>query len=626
MEAPVNTALLDLDGRFVAVSAHYVLNQGTTADKILGRSVFELVPGSDAAVGKISEMLAAGHEKHTVVREITLGGHNVWYQSQASYWHDDDGNVCGYLIFNQNVTREHEADQRRRRVENLLRAVLDNIPGSVAIQDFDTGEFLLVNKGASESAGMTTEQMVGRRASELFPDRVVDYATSAGPTVDDNGIAITEFELKHGDMPGQIMRLKRIVFEDDAGRKRLLSVGEDVTDLRRATKALEAAVAEATAANAAKSNFLANVSHEIRTPLNGVLGMAQSMAQNELSPAQQKRLDIIRQSGQTLLTLLNDLLDVSKIESGKLELETIEFELAQTIETAYALFTAIAEQKGLEFQIDVEGARGFCQGDPTRLRQVISNLISNALKFTARGKIGVVATREGDDVRVAVTDTGTGMAPETLGKLFDKFVQADTSTTRKYGGTGLGLAICRDLVALMGGSLSVESTPDKGSCFSFTVPLPRVRRDAAEPNTALARPVRSGPLRILAAEDNPINQRVLAAFLEPAGHSVVFVENGIEAIEAWSSGLWDVILMDVQMPVMDGVTAAASIRQREQEEGRGHTPIIALTANVMSHQIDEYMADGMDAAVSKPIQSAFLLETIARLTAPPDSLALTGTD
>jgi signal transduction histidine kinase len=324
----------------------------------------------------------------------------------------------------------------------------------------------------------------------------------------------------------------------------MLTVGEDITDLRRAARALEAAVAEANHANAAKSSFLANVSHEIRTPLNGVLGMVQAMAQEPLPPRQQDRLDVIRQCGETLLGLLNDLLDMSKIEAGKLELEALEFDLESAVESACAAFRIVAEQKGLRFGIEYSGTGGNCRGDPTRLRQVITNIVSNAIKFTADGQIRMTCTRQGEDVLFEVADTGIGMPPEALDSLFEKFVQADASTTRRFGGTGLGLAISRDLVELMGGMMSVASRLGEGSTFLFKVPLPRVARSSRAALPKVGASNKTG-LRILAAEDNSMNRVVLEAFLETADHVAQFVANGADAIKAWEEARWDVILMDV---------------------------------------------------------------------------------
>jgi signal transduction histidine kinase/ActR/RegA family two-component response regulator len=383
--------------------------------------------------------------------------------------------------------------------------------------------------------------------------------------------------------------------------------------LRQARQRARDGELSAEAANAAKSTFLATMSHEIRTPLNGVLGMAQAMAGDELSDRQRDRLSVVHRSGEALLAILNDVLDLSKIEAGKLELEQLEFELAEVARGAYSAFTALANKKGLSFALDIEDARGRYLGDPTRLRQILYNLISNALKFTEQGEIRVTAARKGEILEISVKDTGVGIPPESLSKLFAKFDQLDSSTTRRFGGTGLGLAICRELAQLMSGEISVTSELGLGSTFTLKVPLRWMGEEKAVCTVIEAMPDRADiALRVLAAEDNAVNQLVLKTLLHQMGVDPVVVDNGQLAVEAWETGDWDVILMDIQMPVMDGLTATAHIRQQELARGRARTPIVALTANAMSHQVEQYIAAGMDGHVAKPIQASDLFEALTR--------------
>jgi signal transduction histidine kinase/ActR/RegA family two-component response regulator len=376
----------------------------------------------------------------------------------------------------------------------------------------------------------------------------------------------------------------------------------------------------AEAANSAKSAFLATMSHEIRTPLNGVLGMTQAMAADELSDLQRERLTVIHRSGEALLAILNDVLDLSKIEAGRLELETIEFDLGELAQGAYSAFTALANKKGLSFALDMGAARGRYLGDPTRVRQILYNLISNALKFTDQGEIRVTARRDGECLAICVADTGVGISPEHLVRLFQKFDQLDSSTTRRFGGTGLGLAICRELVQLMGGEIQVESRLGEGSKFVVRLPLPRVGEERvapqlAPPAVADVQPLR---LRVLAAEDNAVNQLVLKTLLHQLGVEPTVVEDGAAAVEAWRASVWDVILMDIQMPVMDGLAATAAIRRLEADTGRQRTPIVALTANAMAHQVEAYVAAGMDGHVAKPIDAVQLFQALSDATAEAD--------
>ncbi|NBB17322.1 response regulator [Caulobacter sp. SLTY] len=371
--------------------------------------------------------------------------------------------------------------------------------------------------------------------------------------------------------------------------------------------ALDAERARAEDANSAKSAFLAFMSHEIRTPLNGVLGMVQAMDRDELSPAQRERLAVVAGSGETLLLLLNDLLDLSRIEAGRLDLEDGVVDLAAIAEEARRPFTHAAGQKGVTLRLDAPAETlGWWKGDPARIKQIITNLVANAVKFTEAGEVVVILAREPGGVSITVRDTGAGIAPDRLDHLFDRFVQAEAATSRQYGGSGLGLAICRQLAELMGGSIGAQSRLGEGSCFTVRLPLARAEAPPAaiEPRAADPEGV---DLRILVAEDNATNRLVLTTLLEQVGLCAHLVENGREAVEAHAAAYWDVVLMDVQMPVMDGPTAVRAIRERERAEGLAYTPIIALTANAMAHHKAEYLAAGMDAMVAKPIQLTQLL-------------------
>jgi len=392
----------------------------------------------------------------------------------------------------------------------------------------------------------------------------------------------------------------------------LAKLAEREEDLKRAMRELEQARDAANAANVLKTQFLANMSHEIRTPLNGVLAMAEVMAMGDLDAVQRDRLQIIRQSGGLLLAVLNDVLDLSKIEAGKLTLIAEPFDLQPTIGSVVESFSVMARGKGLEFNLEVDpAAAGWWEGDADRLRQIVGNLLSNAVKFTPQGEVAAKVDIEpaSGALRLMVRDTGVGIAPEKLPALFEKFTQADNSATRRFGGTGLGLAICRELTQMMGGSINVQSREGHGSTFVVELPLPRCEGVEVEATDAV-RPDQDG-LRLLAAEDNATNQQVLAAVMESLGIDIDIVPDGKQAVEAWGAFTYDLILMDIQMPVMDGIAAARAIRAAEQERGRARIPIIALTANALTHQIEEYMAAGMDGHVAKPIEIAKLYEAIS---------------
>jgi signal transduction histidine kinase/AmiR/NasT family two-component response regulator len=376
-------------------------------------------------------------------------------------------------------------------------------------------------------------------------------------------------------------------------------------------------------ANRAKGDFLANVSHEIRTPLNGILGMVQIMRREAREADQSQRLDVIGDAGQALLAVLDGVLDLSKIDAGRLGAEIHPFDIEEIVRLATATHGSIAEQKDVWFEVEWDPeARGIWLGDGGKLRQVLSNLLSNALKFTAQGSITLRIEPSDAGLRFVVADTGLGIADDKQALVFEPFTQADASTTRRFGGTGLGLAICREFVGLMGGELRLQSQLGVGSTFSFALPMARAPQSAAAAHLPQHQPERaSKALHILAAEDNTTNQLILRALLAPFDIELTIVADGREAVEAWAKGAFDLILMDVQMPILNGADATIEIRKLERLEGLRRTPVVALTANVMRHQIEAYIQAGMDAYVSKPIDLTELLGAIEQAVSPEQRTA-----
>ena len=505
--------------------------------------------------------------------------------------------------------------ERARRVDERMEIALRIADLHVFEADFAAGT--LVSQGAEDTffeQSLTFEQLSSDPFCGVHVDDRARVAMEFNQSVIRGEPYRSEYRVARSD-DGEVWASSAVDLTSDANGQPLRVIGtlRNITKRKRAEQALIRARDEAEAASRAKSDFLATISHEIRTPLNGVLGMAQAMAADPLSDAQRERLRVLHRSGEALLTLLNDVLDLAKIESGKLEIEEAEFDLDSLCRGAAASYSVLAESKGVELRFSIsKAARRQVLGDSTRVRQILHNLLSNAIKFTPSGVVSLSVSARRRDIVFTVTDTGIGIAPDKLALLFDKFVQADASTTRRFGGSGLGLAIARDLAHLMGGDVEVESEEGRGSTFRVRLPLTRLDAAPPEPSAkpAPAFEAASSGLRILAAEDNEVNQLVLRTLLGQAGAEVALVEDGVAAIAAWEASDWDVILMDVHMPVLDGVAATRQIRQREVATGRKRTPILALTANAMTHQAAEYRAAGMDQVVAKPIEVSRLFAAL----------------
>jgi signal transduction histidine kinase/ActR/RegA family two-component response regulator len=398
-------------------------------------------------------------------------------------------------------------------------------------------------------------------------------------------------------------------------------VGADITPLRARERELRKARKEAEAANEAKSAFIANISHEIRTPLNGILGMAQLLASSNLDADQRDQIETILDSGKTLMAILNDVLDLSKIEAGRFDISPIDNDLGHLLRRLNKLWAPRAEEKGLNLTLSVDGGLApFLRFDPVRVRQCISNLVSNAIKFTDSGSVTISASalpvdEGGFDVRISVADTGSGMDADTVEKLFAPFTQADSSTSRRFGGTGLGLSISRKLARLMGGDIAVESEVGKGSTFTLSFRAVQGRRASeAAPNADVDKTGGArwaNGLNLLLVDDHPLNRKVARLFLEPLGIAITEVENGEEAILQLQTRTFDLVLLDMHMPVMDGPEALRRIRAHEASFR--DIPIIALTADSFGRDRQRYRALGADGYVAKPIDHRELIVEIGRV-------------
>jgi PAS domain S-box-containing protein len=461
-----------------------------------------------------------------------------------------------------------------------------------------------------------------------------------------------EHRLRHRDGSYRWILSRGTVLRDGHGvASRMVGIHIDTTDRKRTEEELRAAKEAAEAASKAKSEFLANMSHEIRTPMNGVLGTTELLLNSALTDKQRHLASTVHRSGRTLLAIINDILDFSKIEAGKLDLECIDFDLSHILTESLELFVEAARRKQLRLSQHIdEGVPRYLKGDPVRFRQILMNLLSNAIKFTDTGGVSLTAeyvngTRTGALLRFSVTDTGIGISTAAKSRIFDAFSQADGSITRRYGGTGLGLSIAKQLAGLMGGGISVESTPGGGSTFAFTArfglqPLgspKRLSSSAQFPKPFLTLeqashtprslsspvipelPVAKSAGRILLAEDSPVNREVAVGMLELLGYEVELAENGRQALLTAGQENIDMILMDCQMPEMDGLTATGEIRRQEAIAGRRRLPIIALTAHAMEGDREQCLAAGMDDYLTKPFTQMQLAEIIRKWFAEKES-------
>jgi len=510
-----------------------------------------------------------------------------------------------------------EAQARARTAEHRLREALDVLPEGIVFLDAE-GRYVLWNQ----------------RYAEMY-ERSADLFCEGAKLADTLRIGV-----ERGDYPQAIGREEEwlaerlallgnpgVRHEQKLANGRWIMIEErrttdggviglrvDITDMKAQSQALEDALRDAKAANLAKGEFLANMSHEIRTPLNGVIGLADVLSRTNLDERQRDMLRTLAGSAADLDNLLRDLLDFSRLEAGKLQVRQSEFDLALLLRDCAALFAPAADKKGVRLTTSIDPqAEGLVVGDPARLKQVITNLLSNAVKFTERGQIALAARREpGGQVKLAVRDSGHGFAPQDAERLFERFEQADGSITRRFGGVGLGLAISRELVELMGGTIRAEGQLGVGALFVVDLPLPAAAAAPAPGAESDPEPEKQDypPLKVLACDDNPTNLKVVELMLAQVGVHVMPCENGLEALNAVRAAPFDLILMDLQMPVMDGLTATREIRADEKLAARRKTPLVVLSANVSPEDRAATAAAGADAHIGKPITAEELITTM----------------
>jgi len=537
-----------------------------------------------------------------------------------------DKNVLNSLLKKTTEDLKNAVEALKTRAEELS-ILLSTIPALVYFKDTDLN-YILVNKAFERFVNLPFYGIQGKKVEELLPDyKIKDYAEMEMEVIE-SGLPLYNIEEVIQKEGKEVWLTSNLApYRDNEGEIiGLVGISWDITFRKNYEIELQEAKEQAEEGTRAKSEFLANMSHEIRTPMNGIIGMAEILKQADLGNQETENLDILISSTRSLLSLVNDILDISKIEAGKVELEIEDFEIRQVLKDIENIMYIRAEEKSLDYKTFINSnVPEFLKGDPFRLKQIILNLVNNAVKFTEKGQVHIFIDVTKEDsksvsLEVKVVDSGIGISDEGKKHLFQLFSQVDTSTTKIYGGTGLGLSIAKRLVALMEGEIGMESVHKRGSTFWFTAMLERSAKDAVATSAFEQMPVDEDKpfkeLNILLAEDNEINQKIIQYSLTNSGYKVDIAKNGQEAIDKYHEGNYDLVLMDVQMPVLDGFEATAYIRDIEATvlNNSKHIPIIALTANAMKGDREKCLAAGMDEYLSKPFTPNDLISIIRTVT------------
>lgn len=611
----------DDQGKYTYVSSVVEDVLGYKPTEMLGRYFYEyFLPDEQFLLKDVTLGTFSRREvfKNFVNRKLHRNGHVVVLETSGVPIIGKDGRLLGYRGANRDITERMRAEEALHESENRYRAIFEHT-GTATVIIEDSTIISLANSEFEKLAGYNREEIEGRKSWTEFvlEDDLDEMLIQHKLRRTDPNRALNGYEFRFRDKSGCI---KDILLHIDIipGTKRSVASLADITERKQAEKELQKSKETAEAATRAKSEFLANMSHEIRTPMNAVIGMTDLLLEDNLTSGQKDKVETIRKSGEALLAVINDILDLSKIEAGKMELECQPLDLRSCIETSLDLEAVMASAKGLNLAYIIdEDAPNEIIGDPSRLRQILVNLIGNAVKFTDKGEVTISvssrSTGKGHEIHFAVKDTGIGIPEDKMSRLFQSFSQVDPSTTRRYGGTGLGLAISRRLVEMMGGEIWVESQFGQGSTFHFTIQAEEALISPVKSEESPSRPDSdlSGnqSLRILLAEDNPVNQKVMLQMLGKLGYSANIAANGLEVLQAMERQRYDVVLMDVQMPDMDGLEATREIRQRWPNNGLN---IIAVTAYALEGDREKCLEVGMDSYISKPVKMGELAKVLSK--------------
>jgi len=639
--SPAAIAVFDQNMRYVRASRRWMSDYRLDGQEIVGRSHYDVFPEVPEHWRRIHARCLQGHSERCDEDPFDRSdGTRIWLKWEVRPWWQDDGAIGGLVMLTEDITARKTAEGELARIQSTLQIAIDAMPQRVFWKDL-RGQYLGCNQGFATDAGLRSPaELIGLTDYDLVWKDHADQYRADDKAVLSSGRARINFEEGFTTPDGERwVRTSKIPLRDAQGQVfGCLGVFQDITEECARRDELRNARDAAEKASRIKSEFLANMSHELRTPMHGILGMVELVLESHLGQDQRECLNAVQASAKVLLHIINDILDLSKIEAGKLQLSPEPFQLSAFLNSSLRLLESSAKAKGQQFILEVvPGTPEYWRGDQVRLAQILTNLVGNAVKFTPDdGKVTVRASVRDEAIRTSkpnclvepsrrilvldVADTGIGISKLKQVSIFDAFTQADGATTKQFGGTGLGLTITRQLAELMGGRISVVSDLGRGSTFTCACNLEQltaeefhaeafVQPQAGDPCTDFA----TEPLEILLVEDNPVNQLIAQRLLEREGARVTLANHGWEALELLDrEGLhsrFDLVLMDCLMPVMNGWDATRAIRERE-ENGQSRLTVMALTASVMESDRQQCLASGMDGVLAKPIEREHLRQVL----------------